>query len=96
MLRITRDGDSASQTLRLEGRLVGAWVEVLRKTWNESIAPVDGHKVSVDLGEVSFADQEGRTLLLELRRNGAALTNVSEFMRHILADNGEDPGRKGE
>lgn len=93
MLRITK-GDDAS--LRLEGRLEGAWVEVLRKTWEESAGRPEGRKVTVDLGAVSFADQEGRALLLEIQKEGAVLARVSGFMRHILADSGDDSDRKGE
>jgi ABC-type transporter Mla MlaB component len=90
VLRITWKGDSASETLKLEGRIAGPWVEVLRNAWSESVAPLKGHKVTVDLDGVSFADREGRALLLELQANGAVLNGVSEFVRHILAGSGDD------
>lgn len=90
MLRITREGDSDSPTLRLEGRIVGPWVEVLRKAWNESVVPLERRTVAIDLGEVSFADRDGRALLLELQANGAVLNGISEFMRRILAGSGDD------
>jgi ABC-type transporter Mla MlaB component len=95
VLRITQEGDAARPSLRLEGRLEGAWVEVLRNAWTESVAPTDEHKVMVDLGSVSFADREGRALLLEMQKKGAVLAKVSGFMRHILAE-GDDSERKGE
>lgn len=95
MLRITQEGDASRPSLRLEGRLEGAWVEVLRKAWTESVAPADGYKVVVDLSSVSFADGEGRALLLEMQKQGAVLAKVSGFMRHILAE-GDDSERKGE
>jgi anti-anti-sigma regulatory factor len=90
VLRITREGDANSLSFRLEGRLAGDWVEVLRKTWHESVAPLGARKVIVDLGAVSFADRDGRALLLELQKGGAVFARVSEFMRHILADGGDD------
>jgi ABC-type transporter Mla MlaB component len=90
VLRITREGDSDSPTLRLEGRIVGPWVEVLRKAWNESVVPLERRTVAIDLGEVSFADRDGRALLLELQANGAVLNGISEFMRRILAGSGDD------
>lgn len=40
----------------------------------------------VDLGDVSFADQEGRRLLVEMQEKGAALVKASGFLRHMLAD----------
>jgi ABC-type transporter Mla MlaB component len=96
VLRITRHGGSGSETLRLEGRVAGPWVEVLRKAWSESDAPRKAHNVTIDLGEVTFADRDGRALLLELRANGAVFDGVSEFMRHILAGSGDDSDGKGE
>jgi ABC-type transporter Mla MlaB component len=95
VLRITQEGDAARPSLKLEGRLEGAWVEVLRKAWSELVAPADGHKAVVDLGSVSFADREGRALLLEMQKKGAVLAKASGFMRHILAE-GDDSEQKGE
>jgi len=94
VLRITQEGESNTPLLRLEGRLEGAWVEVLRKSWNELAAPPGG-KLIVDLGAVSFADHAGRELLLEMRKRGVALAKASGFMRQVLAENG-DSERKGE
>jgi ABC-type transporter Mla MlaB component len=77
-------------SLRLEGRVEGPWVEVLRNAWHEFAAPLDQGKVTIDLGAVSFVDRDGRALLLELQERGAVLARVSEFMRHILANSGDD------
>lgn len=97
MLRITREGDAGSPCLKIEGRLEGPWVEVLRQTWRESAIPSRGQKLTVDLSAVSFANPEGRALLLEMRGKGVVLARVSEFMRRILlADSGDDSDRKGE
>ncbi|HTX14859.1 MAG TPA: hypothetical protein VMD77_06160 [Candidatus Baltobacteraceae bacterium] len=53
--------------------------------------------MTVDLSAVSFANPEGRALLLEMRGKGVVLAKVSEFMRRILlADSGDDSDRKGE
>jgi ABC-type transporter Mla MlaB component len=92
VLRITQEGEPSRPSLRLEGRLEGAWVEVLRKTWTESVV---GGQMTVDLGAVSFADRAGRALLLEMQKKGAALARVSGFMRQMLADS-DDSDRKGE
>lgn len=92
MLRITQEGKADSPSLKLEGRLEGAWVDVLRKAWKEAVASLKGHKLVIDLGALSFADAAGRALLLEIQRDGAALQRVSEFMRHILADADVDEG----
>jgi hypothetical protein len=89
VLRITREGDAGSPSLKLEGRLEGPWVEVLRKAWEDSMVLLDGGKVTIDLGAISFADRNGRELLRELQKKGTTLARVSEFMRHILADRDE-------
>jgi ABC-type transporter Mla MlaB component len=70
-------------------------VEVLGRAWDELTALCDGRKVTVDLGAVSFADRDGRALLLELQKKGAVLAKVSGFLRQILTD-GDEPDGKGE
>lgn len=102
MLRITPTEKSNSLGLRLEGRLEGPWVEVLRKTWAESLNR-DGHRqqVVVDLGGLSFADSDGRALLRNMHDEGVGLIKASAFLREILKSNGwilnqQDSNRKGE
>ena len=97
MLRITHEGNAGSPSLRIEGRLEGPWVGVLRKAWEESQAGREGRNVTVDLGAVGFADREGRALLLEMQEKGTVLARISGFMQHILlAHSGDDSDRKGE
>jgi hypothetical protein len=96
VLRITREDGTGPVSLKLEGRVEGVWVEVLRKTWTESLASSEGSKTIVDLSAVSFADREGRALLLEMKKRGAVLAKASGFMRHVLTDGGDDSDGKGE
>ena len=42
--------------------------------------------VNVELSGVSFADWEGRKLLLEMQGEGARLVAPSVFLRHMLAE----------
>jgi hypothetical protein len=45
-----------------------------------------GHQeIAVDLGGVSFANPEGRDLLLTMRKQGAKLIKPSGFMREVLS-----------
>jgi ABC-type transporter Mla MlaB component len=77
MLRITKQQTAEKQmTLVLEGRLVGPWVAVLRQSCDEW-AP---HQLTVDLAEVSFADQAGLQLLKELQSSAIVLRNCSLFV----------------
>ncbi len=84
MLRITTEQNDHSLSLKLEGRVEGPWVEVLRKTWTDAIGHDKGQKVSLDFGAVSFADSGGRQLLLTMQKKGVALTKLSGFMRECL------------
>lgn len=85
MLRITTDRKQNSPSLKLEGQVEGPWVEVLRNSWAEAVSH-DGHqKVAVDLAGVTFANREGRDLLLTMRKQGAKLIKASGFIREFLS-----------
>ncbi len=82
MLRISDQRASGRALLRVEGRLVGRWVELLRGSCEEFF--VDGMALSLDLGEVLFADREGILLLRELRAQGVTLANCPLFLASQL------------
>ena len=81
MLRITETEDRA-QTLHIEGRLVGPWVDELRRACQQASAGAD--MTIIDLADVDFADQGGLTLLIALRDEGIPLINCSPFLRAQL------------
>jgi ABC-type transporter Mla MlaB component len=91
---------SSGLELMLEGRLEGPWVEVLRKAWTDSFERNEHRNVSVDLGGVSFADPNGRALLLNMQDHGVGLIKASAFLREMLKLNGlrkrQDSNEKGE
>ena len=68
--------------LRLEGSLIGPWVNELRSC----CAAVDnnGRQLSLDLTEVLFADSEGLALLRTLRRSNVGLAGCSPFLTEQL------------
>jgi len=88
VLRITTTENPNSLGLRLEGRLEGPWVEVLRKTWTDTLGQDSHRQVVVDLGDVSFADSDGRALLLNMKEKGVGLVKASAFLREMLKLNG--------
>ena len=71
-----------SVTLRLEGRVVGPWVGELRQICEPFVS--DGRKLSLDLAEVSFADEIGLALLASLRERGVKLSSVTPFVEEQL------------
>jgi anti-anti-sigma regulatory factor len=66
MLKITREQMSGKEVvLKLEGRLVGPWVEHLQDICEPILQA--GLKLTLDLEHVSFADRGGVRLLARLR-----------------------------
>lgn len=83
MLKISEDRcDKQSTTLQLEGRVVGPWVGELRQVCESIIG--NGRKVALDLGEVSFADDNGLQLLAGLRAQGIKLLRITPFVEEQL------------
>jgi anti-anti-sigma factor len=84
MLRITisKQGDSA--IIRLEGKLIGVWVEELRRCWRETIAQSEPRKTVVDLEAVSFVDVPGQKLLEEMHVAGTKLVGQGVLITYLL------------
>ncbi len=73
MLRITPKEQDAKLTLSLEGKLAGPWVAELAKAWSEWQGRVQPRDAVIDLRLVSFVDEAGRELLVQLHLEGCAL-----------------------
>jgi len=83
MLRITAlSSPSQAVTLRLEGQIVGRWVEELKRSCEELRANGDG--MVLDLVNVSFIDTDGLALLGELKHRKVSLVNASPFITELL------------
>ncbi len=82
MLRIETTTDGRHETFPLEGRLVGAWVDALRRA--VSAAFERRASVSLDLDGVRFADDSGAALLSELLARGATIRKSSSFVAKLL------------
>lgn len=85
MLKIVSLGNGhGATTLVLEGRLVGPWVEELRRSCDKALAATD--RLTLDLGTVTFVDREGIELLRSLADRQAQLTNCSPFVAEQLRE----------
>ena len=83
MLRIaTADRPGPGATLRLEGRVIGPWVDELERACQRAL--VTGAPLSLDLHEVAFVDREGLELLRHLVDGGVAVVNCPPFVREQL------------
>ena len=87
MLRIDerRDTRTGEVTLQLEGKLMGEWVEALRRA-AEAVLERDSGDLTLDLGGLTFADREGTALLGRLTVRSVRLANCSPFAAAQLRD----------
>ena len=71
MLKITTQRNPAGIIFEVEGKLAGPWVEELENCWRK--ASNSDQSVRVMLCAVTFIDDKGRDLLVEMYRHGADL-----------------------
>ena len=83
MLRISRSQRPEGPHLRLEGRLVGDWVQVLTKELG-ALARVES--LSLDLSAVEFANEAGVRVLLAARAGGAKFEACSPLLASLLGE----------
>jgi hypothetical protein len=97
MLRIHIKEERGSATLRLEGALVGPWVEELERCWQATlVAPA---QILVDLAAVRSIDANGRILLEQMHAAGTQLRGRGLLIGYIVEQiqqeliSGSSPGR---
>jgi hypothetical protein len=73
---------SHSVTLKLEGRVVGPWVDEVRQVC-ETLLSV-GRVLRLDLTDVTFADASGVAALSGFKSRGVTFTNCSPFVEEQL------------
>ena len=85
MLRISIKTNSDKDIrLSVEGRLVGPWVEELRRQSEQALS--DGQKVTLDLETLLFVDAAGAALLRELATRQVMHENCSTFISQQLKE----------
>ena len=68
--------------LRLEGEVVGPWVEEISRTCEPVLA--SGAKLTLDLTDVAFVDRGGVELFRSLMQAGVMMLNCSPFAQTQL------------
>lgn len=87
MLRITVQQGERAQTIKLEGKIVGPWVEELNRTWQSLANSLGSKKLQLDLSGVAFVDAKGRQLLREIyQRTKASFLTDSPLTRYFAED----------
>ena len=91
MLRITVHEDQTMRTIKLEGKIGGAWVEELERTWIALGPPLGSKKLQLDLRDVTFADGNGRKLLREIYQKTHAGFLTDSPLTKYFADEAMQP-----
>ena len=80
MLRITELESTAGRSLRVEGRLAGAWIDELRRACEQH-----GPR-TLDLHGLQTVDADGLRLLRQLSLDGVVLERLSGYLAALLAE----------
>jgi len=86
MLRITIHDDPELLTFRLEGRLVGPWVQEAEGCWQRTLASQPKSVHRLDLTGVTMIDRMGKAFLAAAHARGAELFASGCLMRAIVAE----------
>jgi hypothetical protein len=84
MLRITHARTETEQRWTLCGQLAGPWVAELRACWEHARGLAGDPHTVVDLSDVTFIDENGETLLSQMRSNGAEFVAAGVDTTHLL------------
>jgi ABC-type transporter Mla MlaB component len=82
-ISVTSQTNTAIQ-FRLEGKLIGPWVEELRRLSDEALRRHG--TVSLDLEKVWFVDAQGLALLRDLAGKRVTQINSSQFISQQLKE----------
>lgn len=83
MLRIVEEETANNSImLRLDGRLAGEWIGVLRSSCKQAFQNHD--RLILDLTGLSFTDPDGLELLQQLEQQQVIFINGSPFLREQL------------
>jgi hypothetical protein len=86
-----------SQKWTLCGQLAGPWVHELRSCWEHARHIAAGSAAVMDLSDVTFIDEDGEKLLLEMRNAGVEFLATGVETKHLLENlksRGERPLRR--
>jgi len=70
MMRITRQSNGETITLKIEGCLTGEWVGEMERCWNEVKNNDPLRVIRIDLNGVTLIDAAGRELLERMLASG--------------------------
>lgn len=97
MLKITVHDEAKGQTIQLEGKIVGPWVEELSRAWYTLVSSSGSKKLHLDLRGVTFVDTKGRQLLHEIyQKTNASFLADSPLTQYFADDAMQQSPKNGE
>ncbi len=77
----------------IEGRIVNEYALLLKKEY-EAVHPEDRSRLRMDLGQVTFVDEQGADLLWRMEKEQVELREARTFVKQILERRKrDDPAR---
>jgi len=86
MLRITIQETESAVAIKLEGRIVGAWVEELSRTWAQLGPRLGERTISIDLCNVTYSDSRGDQALRNIYQQSHARLIANNPWAQYIAD----------
>jgi len=84
MLRITKiDRKDKSIALKLEGKLIGKWVDLLKETYL-TYSSDSRSALVLDLSDVGYVSRKGVDLLLDIQKKGVRFVSCPPFLKEFL------------
>jgi anti-anti-sigma regulatory factor len=97
MLRITLQESERAQTIKLEGKIAGPWVEEFNRSWQSLEALPGSRELRLDLRGVAFVDAKGRELLRKIyQKTNARFLTDSPLTRYFADDAIQQSPKGGE
>jgi len=84
MMRVTRQQDGETITLKIEGRLAGEWANEMKRCWDEVKNDTRPRVIRIDLAEVTFIDVAGRGLLAQMFASGAVAGAANVMTKAVV------------
>jgi len=89
MLRITTVRQDLQTVLKLEGKLLGPWIEEFDGVCSR--AEIQSGRVGLDLADLTYADAAGTQLLRDLVQRGIHINACSAFVAELLREQKTQP-----
>jgi outer membrane protein TolC/anti-anti-sigma regulatory factor len=84
MLRISIFDEPYSTTLKVEGKLASDWASEAQRIWSSIASRPEPKKKIIDLFGVTFVDDCGRQLLVDMHAAGAQLTGSGPMISALI------------